>query len=188
MNTMKKRTRDAAKYLCLFIFLFTIINAAQSDTFSEWDQNNNDKLSKTEFRENFSAEHYSAWDTNSDEQLTQEEYYKAIFMVLDENNDHQLSTSETDWGFEHLYGDYVDYDVDVKEGKNSSTLTYKQFREAVRDTRFYSETDTDSDSNLTREELSNSIFENLDWDNDGTVTHTEFDQFSRFYIGGNSDS
>lgn len=188
MNSIKKMTLNISKYVSLIVFLFAVVNVTQSDTFSEWDENNNDKLSKSEFQENFSTEHYSKWDKNNDENLTEEEYYQATFMVLDENNDKELTTAETGWGYEHLYGDYVDYDVDVKEGENSPTVNYDQYRESVRDTRFYSESDTDSDSNLTREELSSSIFSNLDWDNDGTVTRTEFDQFHRYSFNGKDDS
>lgn len=112
----------------------------------------------------------------------------ATFLVLDENNDQELSTAETGWGYERLYGDYVDYDVNVKEGESSPTINYEQYRETVRDTIFYSKSDADNDSNLTKDELSSSIFQNLDWDNDGTVTRSEFDQFNRYSFNGENDS
>lgn len=188
MISIKEMTVKTSKLVTIFILLFAVVNLTQSNTFSEWDQNSDDKLSKSEFQANFSAEHFSRWDTNNDDNLSQEEYYKATFLVLDENNDKELSTAETGWGYEHLYGDYVDYDVDVKEGERSTTVNYDQYRESVRDTKFYSESDTDSDSSLTRNELSASIFNNLDWDNDGSVTRSEFNQFSRYYISSENDS
>lgn len=188
MNTIKEITLNISKYLSVIIFLFAVTNFTQSDTFSEWDTDNNEKLSKSEFQENFSEEHFTGWDTNDDDHLSQEEYYKATFMILDKNNNQELDATETDWGYEHLYGDYVDYDVDVKEGDDSVTLTYDQYRESVRDTRFYSESDANNDSDLTKEELSSSIFQNLDWDNDGSITSSEFQQFNRYYISSENNS
>ncbi len=190
MNTINKQTLNISKFLCLVVFLFATINVTDADLFSEWDTDGSGEISESEFQENFSAEHYSAWDANNDENLTEEEYYQATFMILDENQDQQLSSAESDWGYEHLYGDYVDYDVDVQEGQDSTTvnLNYDQYRESVRDTRFYSDTDTNADSNLTREELASSIFASLDWDNNGSLSSTEFEQFNRYNVNSMNES
>lgn len=73
MNSVKEITFNISKYLSAILFLFAGINVTQSDTSSEWDKDNNDELSKSEFQENFSAEHFSGWDANNDKTLTQEE-------------------------------------------------------------------------------------------------------------------
>ena len=188
MNSIKKTAYNTSKLLSLIVFLFAVTNVTQSDTFSDWDKDNDDKLSKSEFQENFSTEHFSGWDTNNDQSLTEEEYYEATFFILDQDYNSELDATETDWGFEHLYGDYVNYDVEVQEGEETATLTYDQYRDSVRDTKFYSESDTDDDSNLTKNELSSSIFQNLDWDDDGSLTRSEFQQFNRYSISSKSDS
>lgn len=188
MNSIKEITLSTSKYISLIIFLFAVLNFTQSDTFSDWDKDNNDELSKSEFQANFSTDHYSKWDTNNDQNLTQEEYYQATFAIMDEDKDKQLNTAEIDWGYERIYGDYVDYDVDIIEGENGSTIDYDQYREAVRDTRFYSDSDTDGDGNLTRDELSSSIFAILDWNDDGSLSRSEFGQFNRYNFGENKES
>lgn len=182
---LKKKNLKVTKYAAVFILLFAVVNLAyaQDDKFSKWDKDNNDKISNSEFREEFSNEHYSEWDLNDDEKLTNEEFYKSTFKVLDKDDDNHLDAAETEWGYDYLYGDYVNYNYEVKEGEKSArSIDFDTYRESVQDTEFYSESDKNKDSNVDKTELSESVFHNLDKNDDGTLSNSEFAVFNRYYL------
>lgn len=186
-----KKNVKITKYAGVFILLFGVVNLvqAQDNEFTKWDKDNNDKISSSEFQEKFSNEHYSEWDLNDDEKLTNEEFYKSTFKVLDKNDDNHLDAAETEWGYDYLYGDYVNYNYEVKEGEQSDrSVNFSQYRESVKDTKFYSESDKNKDSTVDKTELSESVFNNLDKNDDGSLSNTEFAVFSRYYLDGSDSS
>lgn len=187
MKTIKENLTSISKNLGVIILLLTAVNFTQNDMFSEWDQNGDDELAESEFQEGFLNDHYSDWDTDNNGNISSEEFYTSTFDVIDEDGNKEINTAEKEWGFEHLYGDYVEYNVTVESEEDTTAIDYQGYKDSVKDTEFYSGYDSDGDSNLNDSELSKVVFKSLDENEDGTLSSSEFNSFQRYFLDENKN-
>lgn len=181
MNAIKERIRKYAKALSLLLFMMTTVNLAPDTSFNEWDKDGSDRVSIDEFQSRFIENYYSDWNVNDDEYLDDEDFYLMTFRILDTNDDEMLAPSEAKWGYDYLYGDYVDYEVTVREDSEEE-MDFENFYDLVYDTDYFSDYDADSDTYLSEAELANSIFETWDIDGNGYLSRNEFNTFHELFL------
>lgn len=86
-------------FCVLCILVFTARQAEAQNIFSEWDEDQDDRLSGEEFESNFSESDYYAfddWDTNQDAALDENEFTRGIYNSWDTNMDDVLDEDEWD--------------------------------------------------------------------------------------------
>lgn len=181
MNNIKEKLIDLVVIFGIFIFLFAVMNLTSGDNFSEWDENDNNKISQSEFQEQFIDEYFTEWNADDNEYLDAEEFHQGIFDLVDADDSETINTEEREWGFEHLYGDYVNYEVTVQDDGDETIVDYDSYRNAVHDSNYYSDADADGNNKLTREEMTQTVFNSWDMNNDGYLDKAEFDTFNSHY-------
>lgn len=182
MKSIKENIAKISRYLSIFIVLLMIMNFSQEDIFSKWDTNNNEKISESEFEQHFVDEFYTSWNIDSDGHLDVEDFYTVTFNILDADDDDHLDAAETDWGYDYLYGDYVNYDYMVQETEEGGAMDYDRYRDMIGKTDFYTDYDLDGDTYLSEHELASAVFESWDLNDNGTLDSREFDIFDNYYF------
>lgn len=181
MWSIKEHAGKALKTSILLFLLLTVVNVVPDTSFNDWDSNNNSKISMDEFQSHFVEHYYSDWDMNDDKHLDDEDFYRMTFKVLDSNNNDRLDFSESKWGYDYLYGDYVDYEVAVKK-ESDSEIDYRTFYRSIYESGYYRDFDSDNDGHLNENELAKAIYTTWDIDGNGYLSNNEFTTFNNLYL------
>lgn len=149
-------------------------NGAQ--TFEEWDENGDSRISKSEFDESFESGFLSV-------QSDDEGFYNATYSMWDLDKDKQLS--EAEWNTS------ADFNADYIPGKDFATfdlnsdayLSFDEYEEALNGTDLYNEWDSDESRFLDKSEISTGVFSSWDKDDNEYLDKKEYEQFHRYYAG-----
>lgn len=164
-----------------FLLIFAL-NFTAPDLFSQWDENDNGKLSKSEFMNEFSTEFYSAWDIRSNENLDADDFHMVTFNVADANRDKYLERAEIEWGHKYMYGDYVEFNYIINETDENGGLEFNRFHDMLKATNYFSDIDLDNNEMISKEELTEAVFSDWDMNGDGYLSEDEFTTFDRYYF------
>lgn len=179
---IKENMAKLSMFLGLILFMIFAANFTSNELFKKWDDNNNDKLSKSEFTENFSAKFYSAWDIRSDERLDADDFHMIMFNLADRNEDEYLNRAEIEWGHKYVYGDYVEFNYIIEETDENGGLEYNRFHDMLKATNYFSDIDMDNNEMISKSELTGSVFSSWDLDGNGYLSEEEFSTFDKYYF------
>ena len=182
MLTKKENVASISLFFALSFLLIFTINFTASDLFSKWDENNNNKLSKSEFMNEFSTEFYSAWDIRSDEDLDADDFHMVVFNVADANRDEYLDRAEIEWGHKYMYGDYVEFNYIINETDENGGLEFNRFHDMLKTTNYFSDIDLDNNEKISEEELTEAVFSDWDMNGNGYLSEEEFSTFDQYYF------
>lgn len=151
-------------------------------TFFDFDQDNNNEISKEEFTEVFTSNFYDDWNKNDDEYLDDEDFYLSVFEIWDADNDNLLSQEEWLLGYDYYYGDYIITDYDAIDVDGDGFIEYAEYTGILDDTDFYLNWDLDASEYLSDKELAQGVFEKWDINNNGTLELNEYSAFDNYYL------
>ncbi len=166
------------------MFLCSLTLYSQDNlTFGDWDADSDNKIEKYEFISKFIDEYYNDLDNIDDEGLDDEDFYYYTYEYIDGNDDGLISTEE--WDNIYAYVDdefiiynglvYYDYDED-------GFIDYDEYYDALYDTSFYLTWDIDKDGYINEYELAETVFENWDMNDSGTLSRSEYNTMDIFYL------
>ncbi|NJK95506.1 MAG: hypothetical protein HC905_11915 [Bacteroidales bacterium] len=148
----------------------------EDKAFEKWDANNNNKIEKSEFKQN--AEVFVNWDENNNNRLSALELKEEVFKIVDTNSDDRIDSME--WNQAKLMvntNKKADMEVkfsDLDTDKNNY-INEDEFNKKL--VSAFENFDTNKDNSLSRTEFYNYTFGLMDQDNDGAIARNEFSNY-----------
>ncbi len=167
-----------------FTMMFTSILYAQDIEvdFYEWDSNNNELISRSEFNEHFTSTFETNWRLNEQGAVSGDDLYPATYQIWDVDGDQMLSEDEWLYGYDFNFGDYVLDDYNAVDTDKDGFVDYVEFYETMQETDYQAMYDVDGDNTISRYELSRAIFNSWDYDDSNFIEKDEFDRFKNYYL------
>lgn len=142
-------------------------------TFSEWDTDADQELSRDEFMTQIRTRNVlSNLSTDQNNTLDKEEFHKWVMSALDRDGDDAISEQEftsatnawqdVDWGL------FEDWNTD-----DDQTLSAQEFEAGLQNVKFFSEWDADNNGELGPDEFGNGLFGTWDENGDGALSADE---------------
>lgn len=181
MKSLKKSLSKTIKTFVLLFFFVTVMNLVPDNSFNDWDTDENNRINMEEFQSHFIENYYPDWNLDNDEYLDDEDFYRMTFRVLDSNKDEYLDTSESKWGYDYVYGKYVDYEISVVN-ESDGEIDYQTFYRSIYESDYYSNFDSDNDGHLNEQELAKAMFTTWDINGNGYLSNNEFTTFNNLYL------
>lgn len=151
-------------------------------TFSDWDENGDGLITRSEFVDRFTANYVDDWNVVDDEHLDDEDFYRTTYGIWDEDDDELLSEQEWMFGYDYYYGDYILDDYVGIDADGDGFIEYTEYYDALSGTDYYSEWDVDEDMYLNEYELARMVFNNWDYDDSNFIEKDEYEEFDTFYL------
>ena len=171
-------------FLLLLIFLlFACTNSRQENlSFKDWDQNQDNLISKIEFEQTFTQNYYQDWNHNDDPYLDDEDFLRSVFYVWDENKDEKLNAEEWVLGYDYFYGDYIIDDFVVVDTDKDGSIDYTEYKTIISPTNMYIDWDQDDNGLIEGNELAFGLFKIWDLDNSQYLELDEYGKFDKYYF------
>lgn len=174
---MMKTTKNR-KYLFAMIAMGIGVIAYGQDSFDNWDKNESNEISRSEFTLNFTDSYVDDWNTDDNDYLDDEDFYDfTYFRVWDENRDELLSVEEWRYGFDIYYGDLVMQPYEDVDKDSDGYISYVEYKAALGKTEFYQKWDMNNDNQLSEFELAKGVFEMYDIDSSNFLEQDEWEAF-----------
>jgi Ca2+-binding EF-hand superfamily protein len=166
------------------IIVLSGMSIQAQEIFSEWDEDGDNLLEKEEFTDKFRTEFYSAWAKKSDTRgIIEEGFFEQSYAGLDTDNDNLISDEEWLIGYNYFYDDYlVNEEIGFIDTNNNNKLEYQEYYDVIYNTNYFTDVDLDSDNYISEYELSEYVFNNWDFDNNGVISRYEFNSFKLYYL------
>lgn len=166
----------------LSIFMMTAVSA-QDTKFADWDTDGDGLLERHEFTQKFCEEYFSKWNPVDKKGILEEGFFKETYAGLDTDNDNMLSDEEWLIGYNYFFDDYlVNGEIMIVDTDNDGMIEYAEYYDSLYETRYFTDTDLDSDNYISEYELANFVFDNWDLNDSGLISRSEFVRFDWYYL------
>lgn len=164
----------------LFGFL-SLVSEGQDSTlkFSDWDRNNDQLISRSEFMELFTKEYLKDWDEKN---LTREDFHTVTFNIWDLDKDEWLTPDEWMFGFNNYYGVYVEKDFGLIDIDKDGYLEFAEYKEAMKNSGFFPVWDVDKDTTLSQNEMARFVFNAWDVDGSNFIDTDEYRAYRSYFL------
>lgn len=176
--------KRALKIVSLLTILFVGVSPvvmAQNMSFSDFNDDGNQHIGMQEFKEAFTAYYIDDWDNTDNSGLDDEDFYTYTYDMIDTDDDDLLSSAEWDIGYDYYYGEYIEDDYEEYDVNDDGYVSYSEYEDSIIDTDLYVDWDVDRDTYLSQDELSESVFNTWDANNNSKLSNQEFIDFDLYY-------
>lgn len=172
------------RFSILLVLLFIGSFAyGQNTNFSDWDKDGDGVIERYEFSSTFVDEYFKSWDPSSTAGIIEEGFFKQSYAGLDSDGDNFLSDEEWMIGYNYFYDDYIVYeDIDMIDINDDGKVSYDEYYDVMYDTKYYTDIDLDADNYISEYELADYVFDNWDFNDSGTISRSEYNQFDWYYL------
>ena len=165
------------------LLMLTSWNVKSQDlTFSDWDINDNDLISRSEFVLEFVANYVNDWNVVDDEYLDDEDFFLVTYGIWDVNNDELLSEEEWLYGYNNYFGDYILDNYVAVDTDGDGFIEYQEYYDVLYPTDAYVVWDVDEDSYLSEYELARAVFNTWDLNDSNFIEKHEYNKFDSYYL------
>ncbi len=175
--------RFILSYVTSFLLIvFVGCDRTTNLAFEDFDKNDNDLISYSEFEEVFTSNYYDDWNQKEDEYLDDEDFYLSVYGIWDLDDDELLSEAEWIEGYDYYYGDYIIQGYDAIDIDGDGFIEYVEYKDVLDGTKFFVDWDVDASEYLSEDELAQGVFNIWDLDGDNMLDNDEFYQFDSYYL------
>lgn len=167
--------------LVVAIVLISSFRPGEELTFSDWDRNDDQLISLSEFTGVFKKLYVDDWNVVDDNYLDDEDFYLATYRIWDINKDELMTKEEWLMGYDHQYGEYMVDDFVAHDIDGDGHIEYAEFRDALMNTEYYVILDIDADTYLSDEELAAAVFDSWDIDDSNFIEPDEYKLFDAYF-------
>lgn len=156
----------------IFITGYSQLFGDKEKSFESWDADNDGKISKEEY--NLNSEIFDRWDDNGDSRISQSEFHDSYFALFDSDSDGNLKSDElSDVYFLLSSGDKMAKKDKKDKDDESGEVRYGAGTETVQNL------DADNDGSVSKDEFqskSGELFNSWDSNNDNLISKTELSE------------
>ncbi|QSE97468.1 EF-hand domain-containing protein [Fulvivirga lutea] len=156
---------------------------AQDMTFDDWDTDDDGLIERFEFTQKFVDNYFKMWDPSETEGILEEDFFKSSYAGLDTDGDQMLSDEEWLIGYNYFYEDYITTaEVNFVDVNNDGRITYEEYHDVLYDLDYFTDVDVDEDNYISEYELADYVFDNWDFNDNGTIGVYEYSRFDWYYL------
>ena len=186
MKTYVKKLRIGSGYALMLLLITVICNInCQRSTllmFEDFDADDDNKISKKEFTNAFTATFFEKWDSDKDNRLSDADFIKVSFHMWDINKDSRLTIGEWNHGYDNFYKMAGHASYEEINSDHDSIVTFNEFSRIFKGEAIFVVWDFDRDNYLDVKEFASGIFTNWDLDRNDTLDRKEYRKFEHEYL------
>lgn len=156
-------------------------NRSRELSYSDFDMNDDNVVSQTEFVTGFMENFHDDWDQMQDPYLDDEDFHRLAFEIFDIDQDKKLSDKEWSMATDRYLNNYIVADINEIDVDDDNYVVYGEYYNVVGDTDFFIEWDLDEDSYISEEELARGVFNYWDLNKNNFLEVNEFQEFDMYY-------
>ncbi len=214
---MKKRVKNFRKLMkiklvlgALLISMFAVgqTHDTKNPAFKDWDTDNDNNISKSEFGDRYSKDYTHYWhgntvnstdnnktgvkngksDMNSKNGMntansyTDDDFYHSTYNMWDTNRDQWLSEDEWKDGLDSSYKNYVKDDFKTIDKNGDGRLDFNEYHNSLVNSDYYSKYDKDRNKSLDDNEVSDMVFDSWDRDKNNWIDENEYNTYRKNYL------